>query len=273
MYTLEDISYSVGSRTILHPLNLQVKPGKVTVLLGANGAGKSTLLKILSGELSSASGKVLLNQRPLSSYSSATLARRRAVLTQQYAVSLPFRCSEIVLMGRYPHFEHTATLADEAIALACMEEMLVSDFADRYFHTLSGGEQQRVQMARVLAQVYPTDLQPPSVLLLDEPIASMDCLHQQICLQKARALAQFGYTVVVVLHDLNLAAQYGDEWVLLKNGRVLNAGNADQIFQPSILHAAYGFDVDVVRHPGYDFPIIIPVPITVSSNYQSKKTA
>lgn len=259
MITVQNISYKVAQKNILHKLSFILRPGELSVVLGQNGAGKSTLLKILSGEQKPAEGKVLLDRDDLHSLSFQQLAHKRAVLSQQYAATLPFNCEEIVMMGRYPHFGHKPAAVDKEIVGQCMDEMQVAPFAARPYHTLSGGEQQRVQMARVLAQLKDNSQHPyRKVLLLDEPTASMDCLYQQLCLSKAKELARKGYTVLVILHDLNLAAQFADTILLLKQGRLVTTGDVREVLQPAFIAEAYDMEVNVLEYDEYDFPILVP---------------
>ncbi|MBN9384745.1 MAG: heme ABC transporter ATP-binding protein [Chitinophagaceae bacterium] len=268
MLRIEDISYRAGRIKILDALSCDILPGELTVLLGANGAGKSTLLRLISGERSPHAGKIWWGDRQLHSFAPAELARWRAVLTQHTVVSLPFTVEEIVLMGRYPHYRNSSSEKDRAIVAFCLEEMKVRHLAARYFYTLSGGEQQRVHMARVLAQLRGREMDEdrmpgnsPGLLLLDEPTSSLDWQHQQLCLQKARELAISGYTVVVVLHDLNLAAQFADRILLLKNGRLLTAGEPGSVLIPEFIQAAYGINVTVFYPEGSPFPVVIPTTI------------
>ncbi|WP_315820002.1 heme ABC transporter ATP-binding protein [Paraflavitalea speifideaquila] len=249
----------MAQKNILHKLSFTLRPGELTVVLGQNGAGKSTLLKILSGEQKPSAGKILINQDDLHQQSFRQLAHKRAVLSQQYPANLPFSCEEIVMMGRYPHFTNKPTALDKVIVHQSMEEMQVASLAIRAYQTLSGGEQQRVQMARVLAQL--TDKSPHNnnkALLLDEPTASMDCLYQQLCLAKAKELARKGLTILVILHDLNLAAQFADSILLLKQGRLVTTGSVRQVLQPSFIAEAYDIEVNVLEYDEYDFPILVP---------------
>src|SRR5690606_13987004 len=163
MLRVEKLNYYVKGRKLLKEVSLQVRKGEIVALLGSNGAGKSTLMRLLAGDQKPSSGVISLNGRSLTEYDSRELAQCRALLTQQQQVSLSFKVREIVLMGRYPHFKsvpqtHDATIVDEV-----MELCGVSDFSDRVYMSLSGGEQQRVQLARVLAQIWDT---PDSLLLL-----------------------------------------------------------------------------------------------------------
>lgn len=258
---VNQLSYKAGSKTIVSDITFSVNSGEITVVLGPNGAGKSTLLRMLAGELKPSGGEIRLQNRLMHTIPAPELAQQRAVLTQQYAVSLPFSCEEIVMMGRYPHFGNTPKAADKAIVTAAMEEMQVSHLRSRPFQSLSGGEQQRVQVARVLAQLQDENKGTGNskLLLLDEPTSSMDILHQQLLLEKSRELAGRNYAVVMVLHDLNLAARFADTIVLLKKGELLAAAPVEDVMQPDILKDAYGIELDILRSDAYDHPIIVPV--------------
>ncbi len=258
-----------GGRKILEEISCTILPGELTVLLGPNGAGKSTLLRILSGEKKPHTGSVLWDGRSIHSMSFRELALQRGVLTQQYAVNLPFTVEEVVMMGRYPHYRNSPSVNDKRIVSESLQEMQAGHLSGRLFNTLSGGEQQRVQMARVLAQLRDQDGEsagrkegmPPDrkMLLLDEPTASMDLLHQQLCLRKAKQLAEEGYTVVVVLHDLNLASQFADRLLLLKTGKLLATGRPSDVLKPDLIYTVYGMETAVIYPSSYNFPVIIPV--------------
>jgi iron complex transport system ATP-binding protein len=261
-----NISYWIGQRPILHKLSFNIQPGEVTVVLGQNGAGKSTFLKMLSGESKPTMGQVLLNNKELHRIPVKQLATMRAVLSQQYASSLPFNCEEIVMMGRYPYFGAKPGMEDHRIVKESMDEMQVVHLTGRNYQALSGGEQQRVQMARVLAQLRSTrnsgahwrDQKQQGLLLLDEPTSSMDVLHQQLALSKAKELAALGYTVVVILHDLNLAAQFADTILLLKQGCLVASGNVRDVLTTENLRDAYNLELDILESDEYDFPILVP---------------
>lgn len=258
---------SGDGRKILDNISCTILPGKLTVFLGPNGAGKSTLLRIVSGEMKPHNGTVWLDNLSIHSIPIRQLALQRGVLSQQYSVSLPFTVEEVVTMGRYPHYRNSPSAKDRLIVSQCLQEMEVDHLSARLFNTLSGGEQQRVQMARVLAQLGDEDGLPAGskILLLDEPTASMDLLHQQQCLNKARQLAEQGYTVVAVLHDLNLAARFADALLLLKDGKLLANGKPSELLEPGLIFSAYGIETTVLRPDQYDFPVIIPAcPTNIS---------
>lgn len=259
MMQVHQLSYKAGKKTILNNISFTVQAGKITIVLGPNGAGKSTLLRLLSGELRPTQGSIHLHEHAMNRIPPVQLARQRAVLTQQYAITLPFTCEEVVMMGRYSHFGNQPAAEDRQIALAAMEDMQVTHLRQRPFQTLSGGEQQRVQVARVLAQLWQNNTSAPGkLLLLDEPTSSMDVLHQQMLLTKARQLARQQYAVLIVLHDLNLAAQFADNIVLLQNGELLATGTVQEVLQPAVIYKAYGIEVNLVQHEDYDFPLLVP---------------
>jgi iron complex transport system ATP-binding protein len=273
MITAENISLSIGSKSILEPMRFHIPPGRLTVLLGPNGAGKTSLLRILSGELKPGGGDVFFNGVPLKELSIESLAKKRAMLMQHYSVPLPFTCEEIVMMGRYPHYKTSTALRNAGVVDRCMKEMDVARFADRLFHTLSGGEQQRVQLARVLAQLEDIENPADRILLLDEPTASMDWLNQQMILSRLRGLSAEGYTVVVVLHDLNLAAQYAEHILLLKSGRLESQGSVGEVLNARLISSVYGIPVEVVRLEDYPFPLLVPASgkITIHHIHKNQK--
>lgn len=271
MIKIIDISFQVGMQKILHPMSFEVEAGEITILLGANGAGKSTLMKILAGEQAPHSGQIFLDNQLLSKYTAQKLAQKRAVLTQHYSVPLPFCCEEIVMMGRYPYEGKTTHKENKQIVEDCMKEMAIDHFSKRMFSSLSGGEQQRVQMARVLAQLAANDNQQNKILMLDEPTSSLDYLQQQLLLSKVKKLAKRGYAVIVVLHDLNLAAQYGDKILLLKKGHLLADGSSGEVLKAPMISMAYGLTVDIIQHDDYPFPIIMPSSHQQKNIHQTNK--
>lgn len=248
------LRYRVGSEDLLRNVSLQARPGEVLAIVGANGAGKSTLLKLLSGELKPAEGEVTLAGKRLSAYRPNELARRRAVLSQHVQVSLPFACEELVMMGRYPHFDGAPQTRDYDAVQRAFAHVGIQEFARRSYLTLSGGEQQRVQLARVLAQV--ADV-PGACLFLDEPTNNLDLLHQHGTLRLARDLARRGYTVVAILHDLNLAAQYADQVLMLRRGEVIAAGTPAEVLTPAHIRRGFGIEVRCLIHSELACPLVV----------------
>ena len=250
-----NLTYRVGPKTLLQPLSLEARPGEVLAIVGANGAGKSTLLKLLSGELKPNAGDVQLAGKSLRQWPAAALARCRAVLTQQHTLALAFQVRELVLLGRYPHFGGQPTAHDHAIVAAALDLVGLRHLAEREYPTLSGGEQQRAQLARVLAQVWEAE---GGFLLLDEPLTGLDLRHQHQTLAVARQLARRGFGVVAVLHDLNLAAQYADQVVLLHQGRLVASGAPAEVLTPDYIQLGFGIEVELLTHPGLGRPLIVP---------------
>src|SRR5699024_8568857 len=215
-----EVSLWRGSRHVLENISLAVSPGRLLVLVGPNGAGKSSLLAVLSGLLVPDHGEVRLDGMSLARWSPRALARRRAMLSQKVHLPCDFSVREVVMLGRSPHNQSVGGRHDRRLADAALRRSQGWHLRDRSWLQLSGGEQQRVQLARVLAQVSEDDDQP-AWLLLDEPEAGLDMAHQHRILAMARQRARDGMGVVAVVHDLNLAATYADDVALLAEGRLL----------------------------------------------------
>lgn len=258
MIRVDGIEYAVPDRKLLDGIRFEVPSGEIVALVGPNGAGKSTALKVMSGDLKPAHGQVLMHGKALKSWSLHELATFRAVVTQETHLSFPFTALEVVLMGRMPSSPRMHK-GDVNVAVACMEATQTVDLHDRAYPTLSGGEKQRVQIARALAQLWDAD-PTRRILLLDEPLASLDINHQHHVLQWLLAWKQLGMACVIVIHDLNLAAQYADRIVLMRSGKVLADGTPRDVLSPMQVHAAYGIHVDVIDHPCYGCPLVIHAP-------------
>ncbi len=252
LLSAEAVRLSLGGRELLAGVDVSVRAGEVLALLGPNGAGKSTLLSVLAGDLPSASGTVRLGGRLLGSYPAAELALYRALLPQSSALSFPFTAGEVVRMGRAPWAGTPAAAQDEQVIADAMAATESARFAGRPYTALSGGERARVSLARVLAQRAP-------LLLLDEPTAALDLRHQELVLQVARERAAAGDAVVVVLHDLSLAAAYADRVVLLAGGAVVADGAAAEVLRAPLLSEVYGHPVEVLAHPRTGRPLVLPV--------------
>jgi iron complex transport system ATP-binding protein len=220
---------------LLQQIDLAIRTGELVAIVGPNGAGKSTLLGALAGDRRLAAGRVLLHGRDAHRVDARTLALLRAVLPQRSQLSLAFTAREVVQLG--------GPMIDRGHALRMLDAVDLAAFADRSYLTLSGGEQQRVQLARVLAQLSRSDA---AVLLLDEPTSALDARHQQLVLGIARRLANAGRAVVVVLHDLTLAARWCDRVALLAGGRLLAYGATDEVLTPSLLERVYGVRFEIL---------------------------
>lgn len=256
MIEVENLSYKIGPKTILDQVGFSARAGKLVAIVGSNGAGKSTLIKLLSGGLKPAAGRAFWNGRNIAHCSEQEMALTRAVLTQNVSMSGDFPVDEVVLMGRYPHFNGNPTKEDWESVKACMRETGVDKMAKRTYFTLSGGEQQRVQIARALAQVHPFSSEKPTFLLLDEPLNNLDIRHQHACLEMCRDYCQKGNMAIMVIHDINLAALYADEILLLNKGKLLAFGPPAEVLTEELLSEAYDFPVRVEGHPYHNCPVV-----------------
>ncbi len=221
MVELQRVSYTAGGAVILDDVSLTFRPGAFNVVLGPNGAGKSTLLRIATGLLRPTAGRVLYDAAAVDGIGAEALARRRAVLSQHIELAFPLAAREVAMMGRYPHYERAPRARDRAIVDRALDIVGIEGHADQPYPTLSGGEQQKVQLARVLAQIWNYD--EPSgrkLLFLDEPTTSLDVHYQIHLLDIARDLTRHDCTVVAILHDINVALEYGDDFFVLDRGRL-----------------------------------------------------
>lgn len=245
-----NVRVRLGGRYVVDGVDLHVDAGEVVALVGPNGAGKSTLLAAIAGDLKS-EGEIAIAGREIGRYRAIELARLRAVLPQRASLSFPFTVGEVVRMGRAPWAGHPKRSDDEPAVAEAMHQTETTDFAQRPFPALSGGEQARVALARVLAQRTP-------LLLLDEPTAALDLRHQELVLTTARERALAGAAVVVVLHDLGLAAAYANRVYVLAEGRVRGAGPPAKIFTDELLSEVYQHQVEVLPHPTGGPPLVVP---------------
>ncbi|WP_067460338.1 heme ABC transporter ATP-binding protein [Actinomadura macra] len=240
-----------GPRTVLTGLDLTVRTGEVLALVGPNGAGKSTLLAAVGGDVPS-TGHVTVDGAPLASWSHPELAMRRAILLQKQTLAFPFTVHQVVAMGRAPWSRTPLAADDEAAITEAMRQTDVTAFAGRPYPHLSGGEQARVALARVLAQ-------RTGVLLLDEPTAALDLHHQEMVFDIVRQRADAGAAVVAVVHDLGLAAAHADRVAVLSEGRLAACGPPDEVLTAPLLTDVYRHDIEVVPHPRTGRPLILPL--------------
>jgi len=245
----QKVGVEIDGVTILSGVDLELHAGEVLALVGPNGAGKSTLLSVLSGDVSPTDGAVLLGERELGTFRHLELARERAVLTQENQLSFPFTVAEVVLMGRSPWARTPAFEDDEAAASESMIAMDVEHLGARRFTSLSGGEKARVSLARVLAQ-------RTAIVLLDEPTAALDLRHQEEVMRAVRVLAANGTAVLVVVHDLSLAAAYADRIVMVAGGTTVAAGSPIEVLTEERVSSVYGLPVEITTHNGK--PVVLP---------------
>ncbi len=259
MLEARSVGYKVAGNPLISDVSVSVSAGEVVAIIGPNGAGKSTLLKILAGEMKATTGVVKLDGRDISKMSPARLAGRRAVVPQTTSLAFPFIVSEVVTLGYSvpgfgSHNRRSRTLVREA-----MERADLAHLADRSYPTLSGGERQRVHLARALCQLRASpEGAGTSVLLLDEPTSNLDLSHQLLILDEARKEADRGVAVLVVLHDLNLAADYANRMVLMYTGRIDCVGLPKDVIEDRVLSQAFQCDVRTNTAPALGTPFVLP---------------
>ncbi len=254
MLRIRDLHAGYPHRPVLQGVSLDVKPGQTTVLIGPNGAGKTTLLRTLSGTLPPIHGQVTWQGHDVLTLSPQKRARLLAVVPQARQLPATFTVRQAVALGRTPYLGWLGSLGprDHRIVTRALRLTDLEPLADRLLGHLSGGEQQRVLLARALAQETP-------VLLLDEPTTHLDLHHQLRILTLVRRLArEEGLAVLMVLHDLNLAARFADEIALLHQGHLVAQGPSATVLTPERLSAVYEVSVQVVHLPGQEAPWVVP---------------
>ena len=262
MIEAKHIGLSINGKTLLNGVNLSVQPGTFTAIAGPNGAGKSSLLKILSHELTNYKGEVRINDVAATSYSVAQLSAVRAVLPQHSQVQFPFSVRQIVEMGRQ-HFKST-TRHNQELLDEVMELTGVADWANRNYLTLSGGEQQRVQLTRVLAQVW-DEKTFARYVLLDEPTSSLDIAQQQLIFSLVKKACERNIGVLAIVHDLNQAVQFADQLYFMRNGAVVAQGESKTVFTKPIIEETFCCRVNVYHDPCTNCPYIVPERTTLST--------
>jgi len=248
MIKANNISFNIGSKAILNNISVKFEPGKLNLILGPNGAGKSTLVKVICNQLRPQRGNVYYEDKNIKNASVAELAKIRAVLSQNTELAFPLKVKEVVMMGRYPHFQISPKEQDVKACGEAMRFFDVEDMANRDYLTLSGGEKQRVHFARVVSQIWYSVEKACRYLILDEPLTFLDVHYQFHFMHKLQELLiQKDLVVVGVVHDLNLAAKFADHLVLLNNGSLVAAGTKEHVLTKENMKAAYRLE-PVIHH-------------------------
>jgi iron complex transport system ATP-binding protein len=244
----ERVSLQVRNRWLVRDVSMTVEPGEVVALVGPNGAGKSSLLRMLAGDAPPTNGRISIDGRVVGDYRPRELALARAVLPQQTVLQFGFTVREVVEMGRGPRGGGPG----DTVVIDCLRRTDTLHLADRIYPSLSGGEQARVTLARVLAQ-------QTHVLLLDEPTAALDLHHQQLVMDIARELANDGASVLVILHDLNLAAANADRIGVMRDGYLVKIGTPWETMKQELLSDVFSCPITVAPHPTRSCPLVIPL--------------
>ena len=264
MLKIQNVTGGYSNNPILRNIDLEVQNGDFFALLGPNGSGKTTLFKLITGQLPIQKGKVLLSGKDISSYSKLEKAKKIAVLSQETSVSFDYTVEEIVSLGRYPHQKgilKNLSKKDWHIIEEVMELTKVTEFRHTQFRKISGGEKQRVLLAKALAQ-------EPELLLLDEPTNHLDIKHtfQLLDLLKKRQQKK-GLTIFSILHDLNVASLYADRFALLYNGSLLEVGDASLLKEVDTLNKIYQVQIHVQPHPTVPKPQLLLAPSLPNSTH------
>ncbi|MBZ9873444.1 heme ABC transporter ATP-binding protein [Mesorhizobium sp. BR1-1-9] len=258
MIEARDVSVAIGRKGIVAGVDFEVRPGEISAIVGPNGSGKTTFLKALSGELAH-TGRIAINGRDLSTMTPVEAATLRAVLPQATTLSFPFTVREIVRLGLVGGRSGVLPGEDERLPERALARVDLDGFAGRFYQELSGGEQQRVQLARVLCQVWAPVLDgKPRYLFLDEPVSSLDIKHQLIIMNIARDFARRGGGVVAILHDLNLTAMYADRIFVMHCGRLAATGSPQDVLSDDLIERVFGCRLRVRVLPAGNMPFVLP---------------
>jgi iron complex transport system ATP-binding protein len=243
----EGVTFRIGAKLLVDAVSLAISPGGVTVVIGPNGAGKSTLARLIAGELKPSAGSVAYDGRAAPRWPAWRLACKRSMLPQKSSLSFPFTAADVVRIGAETVGRRLNAREQDARVLDALSRADVVHLAARDYQTLSGGEQQRVQFARVLCQIdVGRSVEERQLLILDEPTASLDIKHQLIILDEAVALARRGCAILAVLHDVNLAAAYADTVLVMKDARAAVLGAPAKVLTEELLTSV--FEVPMERH-------------------------
>ncbi len=256
MLKIKGLRYTAGNATILENINAEFRPGEFNIILGPNGSGKSSLLRAVCGEINDYTGSVYYNDIAVTLLKKSELAKSRAVLRQSPDLHFPLTVEEVVMMGRYPHFQLRPTRNDERICTEVMSRLQLLAFRERNYLTLSGGEKQRVHFARTLAQIWETRSNEMRYLFLDEPLTGLDIGYQHEFLHMAGELLNRDTILISVIHDLNLALQYADNLFFLKQGKLAAQGNPASILTEELIEMVFGVQTSLIHNQVTRFPLV-----------------
>ncbi len=255
MLKASNVSFHIKEKYLVNDVNLSFGEGQFTVIMGQNGAGKSTLLKILANSLKSSTGDVEYKNTNIRNFHALELAKLRAVLSQHYDITFPITVDDIVIMGRYPHFKNVPSQEDVKICDDVMTLLNIENLKGREYGTLSGGEAQKVQMARVLAQIW--EKETGKILFLDEPVSNLDMKYQHQILSMAQRISRENCIVIAVLHDINLSINYADRIIFMKDGFIKYILNDLKELTEEIIYDIFNVKTKIINNPFTDKPLVI----------------
>ncbi len=246
----KSIFWEVDNKRIIKDISLEISLGEVVSIIGPNGAGKSSFLNVLSGDIKPTSGSVSFDETNLKDISIQERSFMRSVMSQSQQIVYDFSVKEIIEMGWLDRGIASYSGNFKEAVMKVASECSVHDLLEQKFNTLSGGEQRRVHFARTLIQLWrPSNSRDPRYMFLDEPTANLDILHEQNLMKLVRSKAMEGIGILLILHDLNLAAKYSDKLVIFKNGSLIKSGSPEEVLQSKVLTEVYGLDMEVAQDP------------------------
>ena len=246
----KSIFWEVDNKRIIKDISLEISLGEVVSIIGPNGAGKSSFLNVLSGDIKPTSGSVSFDETNLKDISIQERSFMRSVMSQSQQIVYDFSVKEIIEMGWLDRGIASYSGNFKEAVMKVASECSVHDLLEQKFNTLSGGEQRRVHFARTLIQLWrPSNSHDPRYMFLDEPTANLDILHEQNLMKLVRSKAMEGIGILLILHDLNLAAKYSDKLVIFKDGSLIKSGSPQEVLQSKVLTEVYGLDMEVAKDP------------------------
>ncbi|WP_417885372.1 heme ABC transporter ATP-binding protein [Zunongwangia sp.] len=254
MLKIDNLTVQIKNKVLLNDISFRIKSGELLVIIGPNGAGKSTLLRAIAQELPY-SGSILFQNQPITNWDSQNLAKNRAKFSQHNPQDIPLPVQEVVMMGRYPYFSNNASNTDLKIVVESLQLTEMNRFKNQPYNRLSGGEKQRIHLSRIFAQLHNSN--SDKLMLLDEPLNNLDIYYQHKTLNAIQNFVKQGNVGIIVMHDLNLAAQFADYILLLKKGTIVKSGKPDEVLTPNIICNTYEFPCQVMPHPIAKTPLII----------------
>lgn len=257
MLELESIYYTIRGKKVLQNIQVHFEPGKIHMILGPNGSGKTSLLKIASGQFEATQGSVFYDQKAIHEIDLSELAKYRGYLSQQNNIPFPLKVSELVNMGRYPHFEFQPSKKDNEIVQVVSEKLAIQHLSQRDYTTLSGGEQQRVQFARVLAQIWESKENKIRYLFLDEPLNNLDIQYQKYLLETLKSIVASNLVVIMIVHDINWALAYADEVYFLKEGRLVANGDPIRIINETLIEEVFHVKSKIIQVPNQSYSVVV----------------
>lgn len=247
MLKAKNITYKIDNNILVDDFSYDFPENKFIVIMGKNGAGKTTLLRILSGSLRPSDGKIYIDENEINEIKKTELARRRAVLSQHYEIPFAIEVSELVMMGRFPHYKSNPSQIDHEICSEAIKLLDISNFVERDYNSLSGGEARKVHLARTLAQVWNTD-KTEKILFLDEPVSNLDLKYQQQIIKIAKERTSENTTVIAVLHDLNLANAFADEILFMKSAKLHSVKRKEEPLNKDVLLDVFDTEFEIIKN-------------------------